>query len=226
MEVVGHSAGCYISGHYAVAYPAHVSKLTLMAPAGFEDPPEGDSAAHGWLYWNIFWRFGMSYPWIVRVSGVLGRTLESSKMEADSHFGPGVRTGPYSYRNCIQPGSSEFGVEYLATPHASGGPGLASPFLHQVPSLKIPTVLVFAEKDETLGIPRSGYEVAAATLALSRDDTGAQFKDSCVVILKEAGLGLVFTHADLLANMLNTGLYPEHAFLPVRPGGTVPLLLR
>jgi len=115
MEVVGHSAGCYISGHYAVAYPAHVSKLTLMAPAGFEDPPEGDSAAHGWLYWNIFWRFGMSYPWIVRVSGVLGRTLESSKMEADSHFGPGVRTGPYSYRNCIQPGSSEFGVEYLAT---------------------------------------------------------------------------------------------------------------
>ena len=82
MEIVGHSAGCYVSGQYALAYPAHVSRLTLMAPAGFEDPPEGDPAAHGWLYWNVFWRFGMSYPWIVRILGCVGQRL----LEAYPHI--------------------------------------------------------------------------------------------------------------------------------------------
>ena len=140
----------------------------------------------------------------------------------DAYFGKGVKAARYVYHCTIGAGSSEYAVEYLNVPTgaAHGGPGLKRPLLRRLAHIKVPTLVVFAENDETLGPPRSGYNAVAAALEQARGLKSKPFPEPlepAVVILRGAGHGLVYTHPGPLAQMLCGHGFPSSRFVLVPP---------
>lgn len=157
-RLAGHSQGGYLAAAYARRYPADVSHLLLLSPAGVPVGPSdaelnASLAAMPWGRRTLFgtfrrlWRSAVTPQSIVRAGGsAVGRPLLTKYVTARFPWmdGPSsAATAAYLYELFSAPVGSEAAIVRLLRP----GLYAYRPAVEWIPSLRMPTTFMYGDGD-------------------------------------------------------------------------------
>lgn len=152
MILAGHSMGGYVSVAYSERYPQRVERLVLLSPVGVPYESKGiierrqsqfQSSFQTRMLWTIYSTLFYSYSFgdILRLAptsrsrGLLEqyveRRLPSIRDQEERHA-----LLEYLHCNSNLPGSGEYAIRHLLTPHAFA----LKPLVDRIPNLKVPHV--------------------------------------------------------------------------------------